>query len=347
MIKKSLFILIITVLMTGAFNQSILNAYTEETYNVITDYNYRLGSDSPFSDYDVLEPIYPQSVYRVEVVNLDIGTTQETEGTHDGRMHGLACNDSYKMTTYDSSGNQIGVDYVTVTDLKREQPAIECGNDDPYIDKLDEIISKIPPPPDWDAVSGTFASKFENMLGAAPEPADITQPAQPSQPAAPESIPEPEEPTANIDDQNINDKTPEFQESEGLDESTFTEDDLEQSAEEIEFREDEEGGFEINDPVDSLPDFPTDDLPKPDETDAGEYGEHQPDQEVIEFPDDPQDGEGEPIPETPPKPDETEEAPPQPNEDYTAPTPEDSGGGDPDGSEYYKESPDIQTGSGL
>lgn len=111
---------------------------------------------------------------------------------------------------------------------------------DNMMGKLDEIKSAIPPAPDWQQVSETmrdtivpaFRDEMEDMLGTAPEP--------PEQPIFNNPLESGiDEPTGSLPND--------------FEESGFTANDLKADAEEIQFQEDPSGGFELLDPVGSLP----------------------------------------------------------------------------------------------
>lgn len=109
-----------------------------------------------------------------------------------------------------------------------------------YIGKIDEIIGAIPPPPNWDAIAQTFRdtivpkiiSDTEDMLGRAPSP-----PSAPNRPGVNDGGLD--KPTGNV--------------APGLDDSGFSDTDIKDGAEEIEERDDPTGGWDILNPVDSLP----------------------------------------------------------------------------------------------
>lgn len=177
----------------------------------------------------------------------------------------FTCNTSYRVYIYDENHNQIGFMELVVDDLTNptcssdgnagDEPtdpgtgedgccSCECVIDIPGWDdmmvKLDEIKSAIPPAPDWQQVSETmrdtivpaFRSEMEDMLGRAPEP--------PSPPIFNNPL------TGGIDE-------PTGSLPADFEESGFTANDLKADAEEIEFKEDESGGFELLDPIGSLP----------------------------------------------------------------------------------------------
>lgn len=365
MLKRTTFILIVFLL----FVETQVFAYSNETYNNVIRYEYRLGQDSPFSNMDVLVPIFNSNVYRVVVVRPDGSSVEHTNFTN-GESFGLSCNRTYTMRSYDSNNNFLGTDTVTVTNLIREYS--NCSANDPppptdpdnpnncgcifttpgwndYMGKIDEIINRIPPPPNWENVSNIFyenvvprfINDLSNMLGTAPTPptlATITPPNDLATPQLPRAT-----------DRGINNKKPTFTEPEGLKESTFNLNDLKDQAEQIHFEEDNTGGFNIVNPIDALPDLPTDNFPSPGATNPGEYGEHKPEEleietpqkedETIEFPSPPKEDLENPIPETPPNPNDDITPPADPNNDFNAPTP-DLPPEDNTGSIYYKESPD-------
>lgn len=209
---------------------------------------------------------------------------------------------------------------------------IQCPGWSEAMGTLENILNKIPPPPNWNdmalaintQVIPGFVNDLENMLGAAP-----------TTPTAPSS------PSSNISDRGISNLEPKMDPVPGLSESTFSKNDLEQQAPVIEFREDPTGGFEITDPVDALPDFPTNDLPVPGETNAGEWGLNQPVELDNPYPAPSGQEETTPIGPAPTPPDTTDPAP-IPPDGYTPPSPDDGTGGTTDpysGKKYYKDQP--------
>jgi hypothetical protein len=175
----------------------------------------------------------------------------------------FTCNTSYRVYIYDANHDQIGFMELVVDDLTNptcdsggnagEEPTPEpdpgtgdCGcvidipGWDNMMTKLDEIKSAIPPAPDWQQVANTmrdtivpaFRSEMEDMLGTAPEP--------PEPPIFNNPI------TGGIDE-------PTGSLPADFEESGFTANDLKADAEEIQFQEDPSGGFELLDPVGSLP----------------------------------------------------------------------------------------------
>lgn len=111
---------------------------------------------------------------------------------------------------------------------------------DNMMGKLDEIKNAIQPAPDWQQVANTmrdtivpaFRSEMEDMLGTAPEPQSAPVFNNPLQGGI-------DEPRGSLPSD--------------FEESGFTAGDLKADAEEIQFQEDASGGFELLDPVGSLP----------------------------------------------------------------------------------------------
>lgn len=219
---------------------------------------------------------------------------------------------------------------------------------DEYMNKIDEIISKIPPAPNWDEVAGkirdaivpALIDDLGDLLGSAPS----TRPTPPAQ-----------LPPSNTG--GIESKVPVFTDTPGLGEagSSLDLDNIKGTAPTIEFRDDPTGGFNLgSDPIESLPDFPTDSLPMPGTTDPGEWGLNQPIEQDNPFPFPAGDTGEAPTVENPPLPSDPGGEAPTPGTDTgTAPIPGDSGleAPSPDGStlpgmKYYKPTPDSPDGSG-
>lgn len=212
-----------------------------------------------------------------------------------------------------------------------------------HMEKIDEIISKIPPPPNWDEIADKIRDSLipgikDEIIGTPPE--------RPKQPAKP----------PGVDDKGIMDKMPEMKENPDLKDiaDQITPENI-KNTDPIPEREDPTGGFDlIQDPISSLPELPGNDFPKPGETDPGEWGENIPKENENPYPKPPQEQEGEgdppPIPPgtdpgTPPKPGDDTGNPPTPGTDPgTPPTP--GGDGDGWGMKYYKKNPGDPDGSG-
>ena len=211
---------------------------------------------------------------------------------------------------------------------------VECQYWDEYMAKLDEIKAAIPPAPDWYVVADIFRdsivpkmiSDMRDMLGEAPEP-----PAEPAQ-------------LADLDTRGIENEIPVMNELPAeLNNVQFSKDDIKNEAPVIEVRDDPTGGFNIVDPVESLPDFPTDDLPLPGQTNSGEWGENIPVEIENTFPV----PEGQQVPdvvEAPIPSENTEIAPIPLNGEGVAPIPDQEG--TLQGTMRYKSNPDDPDGSG-
>lgn len=173
-----------------------------------------------------------------------------------------------------------------------------CPGWSQYMGKLDEIKSAIPPAPNWQQVANTFRdtiapriiNDLDNLLGRAP-----SSPGAPNAPSAP-ALP------SDLDDRGLT--APTGQEAPGLDDSTFSGDDIKNGAPKIPEREDPTGGFEINDPISGLP---TQD----------EFTANQPNEGEAPLPTDPKDPDN-----FAPNPPEGDNIAPTPSEgDNTAPSP--------------------------
>lgn len=196
----------------------------------------------------------------------------------------------------------------------------ECPNWDDYMGKIDEIIDGFP------SIEDAIRRQTRDIEDAIEEQTDRIEydivgqppslPSEPSMPSPPNTY-------------GFENEAPVMEENPDLDNSGFTLQDLEDEAPEIEFREDPTGGFDIADPVGSLP-APPSTWPIPGETDAGEW-EHNPTDEVV-------------TPE-PPQPDVEEVGPPAPGDSggVIAPVPESNIEG-PDASMNYKTHPDNPDG---
>ncbi|WP_458414534.1 hypothetical protein ACNQFZ_06615 [Schinkia sp. CFF1] len=194
----------------------------------------------------------------------------------------------------------------------------ECPGWDDYMGKINDIIDGFPTI--TEAIAGQTDTIKNEIVGQPP-----SLPSAPSDPAP-------------VDTYDFENSAPEMMENPDLGDSGFTLTDIENDAPEIQFNDDPTGGFDIKDPVEALPDPPTE-YPIPGETDAGEW-EHNPTDEVEK----PQPPIVELHPYTPY---------PLPSDEGTAPpSPGDSGGSAPvpsttteiDGSYKYKTHPDNPDG---
>lgn len=118
----------------------------------------------------------------------------------------------------------------------------QCPSWDEYMGKVDQIIGKIPPAPNWKNVSEIFRdtiaprikSDMSDLLGKAP-----SLPSVPSMPSG-------------LDDRGI--KAPEGKD--GIGDSGFGSDDIKNGAPKVPVREDPTDGFIIKDPLGELEDPP-------------------------------------------------------------------------------------------
>ncbi|MFP3674967.1 hypothetical protein SB724_19210 [Bacillus sp. SIMBA_031] len=224
--------------------------------------------------------------------------------------------------------------------------AFSCPGWSKYIGKLDEIKSAIPPTPDWHKVADIFSVKIVDRLldglGKAPSPPNM--PERPKAPARP-SRAKPKAPAelSGVDDHNISKKEPQMKDNKKLKDSGFNKDDIKKGAKKIKEKKDTEKGFKLDNPVEALPDLPTDDLPIPGKTNAGEY-DKQPETPKIKQPKEPEQDIEIPTyeePETPkfdaPTPNTDASEIPSPADAITAPNP---GGDDGDSYPTYKKQPD-------
>lgn len=198
----------------------------------------------------------------------------------------------------------------------------ECPNWDEYMGKVDQIIAKIPSEPNWQKVAETFRDTIAPRVKA--DMTDVindTLGRAPSLPNAPAAL-------DGIDDRGITEPT--GKEADGLGDSTFSSDDIKNGAEDIEVREDDSGGFNIENPLETIEDPPINvpkeeenNAPTPDEGD-NEAPTPKEDENQAPAPDEPENAA--PEPEEPeneaPAPNEPENEAPTPNEqDNSAPTP--------------------------
>ncbi len=342
MIKK---IIVIAFLIYVFFP---INAFAYGVSNV----SYNAGEDTYYIYFDSSQV----SSFNVQSTELNYTQSFDYAGTD---YFTLTCNSSYTVTFFDSSGSNLGTDNVTTSQITNENAACESSSSDEsdencgcifntpgwqdYVDQIDDVIGAIPPPPNWGTVADKFRDSIvpsligeqESMLGYAPD--------LPSEPSYPDQL----------DEGNL--QTPTGQEADGLEDASFGSNDIKSGADKIEEREDPTGGFDILDPVDSLPSQEEfkDNIPEEGEMVAPEVPEV--DAEAPEVPDvegtapePPQlenqapgaPEEQENIAPTPPEPEEGENVAPSPGDvegeapqpeegNNTAPTPTDQAGSFP------------------
>lgn len=244
----------------------------------------------------------------------------------------LTCNGSYTYTFY-SNGSVVATDSITASGIQNENSA--CQNSDDggdggnnggggsgsecgcifntpgwgdYMDKIDDIIGAIPPPPNWGSVADTFRDSIVpsliggvgNMLGSPP--------AQPSAPGYPPAL----------NDGGL--RAPTGRDS-GLD--GFNAGDIKDNADGIKFEEDDSGGFKIDNPLEVMPEQETflpeePENPRPEDPEEPEVTAPKPEEKENKAP----------TPEEPenitPVPEEPENITPIPEvPEVTTPTPED------------------------
>ncbi|AIF45726.1 hypothetical protein [Virgibacillus sp. SK37] len=185
----------------------------------------------------------------------------QNDGSWIGK-HYFTCNGTYEVKAYDFQGGLLDTLVFHPTEIVdppcKSSPEggdggsgsggscdscafINCPGWGEYMGKVDQIINKIPSPPDWDKVAETFRdtiaprikSDMENMLGKAP------------------ALPPPPPPAPGVDDGNL--QEPNGQEAPGLDDSTFNGNDIKDNAPPINERDDPTGGWDILNPIDQLP----------------------------------------------------------------------------------------------
>lgn len=281
----------------------------------------------------------------------------------DGDYTTLTCNGTFTYQFY-SGSDVIATDTITTSQIVEQNSSCEstennendsgnCGcifrtpGWQDYLDEIGDIKDAIPSPPNWGSVADTFRDSIvpsligevENVLGSPPE--QISAPSYPP----------------DLDDGNL--QEPEGEEAPGFE--GFDENDIKEKAKEkqIEFREDDSGGFNIDNPIESMPEKeilepeeqenPRPGEPKEEETQRPEPEEPEKEAPTPEEPNNPK-----PVPEEPeserPTPGGSEEQPPTPGESenpapipggteneppkpgdsgWSPPTPSDQGGGYP------------------
>lgn len=283
---------------------------------------------------------------RMEYVS---GTVKQVDLTFDGTItksftapssdyyaaSGFTCVGTYDVTLKDSSSSVLATYSIRVDDGDLSVPkcdsdsgadpgagdgesscdscgAFSCPGWDEHMGKMDEILSAIPPAPNWQEVANTFRdtitpkvkSDLQEVLGSVDAP-----PSPPAPPAIPYL-------GDDLDDGGLT--APTGESAPGLDDSTFSTSDIKNEAPVIEEREDASGGFIINNPLDGLPS-------------QEEFIQNAPNEGSVDLPGNPTELENTaPTPteeiNTAPAPTEPENMAPTPDEGMnTAPTPEDSG----------------------
>lgn len=214
-----------------------------------------------------------------------------------------------------------------------EEPAqckdclFDCPEWDKYMGKVDDIIDKIPPPPNWSDMTDQFnedvvpklVDDLEDMLGEAPEPPSLPSVDMPDTPDMPDEPPP-------LDDNGLSEQEPVMDLPDGLEEEQFDAGDLESAAEEIEITPDPTGGFDIGNPMESL--------------DENLEGAPMPEESTPEPPAPPT--EQPTAPPEAPVPDQEPAAPPTPEQEAPTPPIPEQGSLEQD---YYKQQPSVGEGS--
>lgn len=204
----------------------------------------------------------------------EVGTVKDIVVPDTAVDFAFGCNTYYHMQSFDSSNAQIGSLKFHATQIVNPDPGacfselndpgeggtgtcdacklLSCPGWTDYMSKLDDIKAAIPPAPDWPIVADVFRdsiapqikSDMAELIGTSPTPDLPILPQAPELPSAPTML-------EGVDDGGI--KAPTGNEAPGLGDSTFTEDDIKNSAPIIQERADPTGGFNIVDPIGSLP----------------------------------------------------------------------------------------------
>lgn len=232
----------------------------------------------------------------------------------------LTCNGIYTYTFYQGD-NVVATDNITASGISNENEDCKSDSSDgggsdgggsncgclfntpgwqDYLDKIDDVIGAIPPAPNWDNVADKFRDSIvPSLIGGV---GDLLG-------SPPGNIPAPSYPPG-LDDGNL--KEPTGREADGLD--GFDAGDVKDNADGIDVREDDSGGFDINNPIENMPEQET-------------FIPNEPENPTPEDPEEPENPA--PTPEEPenpaPTPDEPENVAPTPEEpEIPAPTPEES-----------------------
>lgn len=306
------------VILSGPYYDSTKDMYYIDLKDGVTDWaHYKYWSDEAGTKLVVETDIYAEDQGRVYFEDWL-----------------SSCNGMTEVTWYDYAKQEVGYTKYVTTEIKNppancdggdngddggtEEPPPSEGNDcigcdlfncpgwETYMGKLNEIKNAIPPAPNWQSVANTFRDTIaprikedmRDLLGSAPNPSMPDIPGMPSMPSV--NIDTPDKPTGN--------------EAPGLGDSSFDENDVKNAAPKIPERDDPTGGFEINNPIDTLPS-------------QDEFTKNVPDEGTAAIPAAPNEPENQaPEPEEPenvaPTPEEPENEAPTPVEpENQAPTP--------------------------
>jgi len=179
---------------------------------------------------------------------------------------GLSCNAEYTVQIYDSTdtlvtflklkisnlanpscNSELSGDYVGTDEDPSGNVCIVCECLESIGEKIDAISSLIPPAPNWNEVATTFKdtiipplmNDLKNYIGTVGTPPPTPPPME------------------ELNDHNIMERLPEFQEVPELESSGFTSDDIKEQAPIIEEKPDNSGGFDLSqNPLETLPEVP-------------------------------------------------------------------------------------------
>ena len=179
----------------------------------------------------------------------------------------------------DAGGSNGGSDNISCT-ITNSCAVFDCPEWDTYMSKINQIASNMPEMPNWNVVAGQFADEiaprvkndmknlfedtvapriksdmknlFENTMAPRLK-SDMTDVLTDTLGSAPDLPSEPEMPTLMED---IDLSPPTGEEAEGLGDSTFSENDIKNESIEIEERNDPTGGFNIDNPLETIEDPP-------------------------------------------------------------------------------------------
>jgi hypothetical protein len=326
----------ITILLIVCFSLYMTLKPGYITFAQVSNLEYRASEDMYYIHFD------PTGVESFDFTNHETGGYVKYD--YMGQNYStFRCNAPFTMKFYNANGEVISTYNGETTQVVNEPAGCQPDDGDSgsggncgcvfntpgwqeYMGKIEEIIAKIPPPPNWDSVAEKFRDKIlpayfdqlEDLIGS--------NPAKPSPPSEyPRVRGDIEPPTGNLPD--------------GFKDSSFTADDIKNSALDIPEREDPTGGFNIFDPIKSLPSQEEfkENIPNEGDNYAPEVPDVEgtaptPPEKDNPLPGDPEDPEN--IAPTPPDVSGTAPTPPEqdnpypgsPDEGGTAPIPGDGGG---------------------
>lgn len=274
MIKKLTLLILLFVFLVPSF-ASAFTVYENTNTSAFSTPTYNADRNRYISTFDkaIVKRVVLKSYFDSDFT--EVGTVKELDVPNTAVDFAFGCNTYYHMQSYDSSNTQIGSLKFHATQIVNPDPAacfselndpgeeggtgtcdacklLSCPGWSDFMSKIDDVKAAIPPPPNWPVVADVFRdsiapqikSDMAELIGVAPTPDMPTLPNTPDVPSTPP-------PLTPLDDGGL--KAPTGQEAPGLGDSTFNEDDIKNSAPVIQEREDPTGGFNIVDPIGSLP----------------------------------------------------------------------------------------------